>query len=124
MLHLGSRLVGHLVAAALGCFGDAQLAQHPRQGRVAHRDAFFLGKFFVHTLNAPVALPVQSAQQFLIDVALVLTDGLGHLSALGDDGPDSVAANLEPPGDLPQAHAFLVQQEDRFTLVRFDHGVL
>jgi hypothetical protein len=26
------------------------------------------------------------------------------------------------PGDLSQRHAFLVEQKNRLTLVRFDHG--
>ena len=60
VLHLCSRLIGHLVAAAFGALlADAQFAQHPRQGGVAHFDAFFLGEFFVHPLDVASALLVE-----------------------------------------------------------------
>jgi hypothetical protein len=124
VLHLGSRLIGHLVAAALGRLGDAELAQHPGQRRVAHRDAFLLGELFMHALDAATALPVKGAQQLRIDLLLVPAHGLGHLPLLGNDGAHRSAADPQSPGNLALAHAFLVEQEDCFTLVRFDHGVV
>src|SRR5437016_14082487 len=77
----------------------------------------------MHALNTALAFLVEPPQKLLIDALLVRACGLGHEALLVDDGPDGVAAYAQSPGDLPHTHPFVVEQENGFTLVRFDHGV-
>ena len=75
-------------------------------------------------VNATPALLMETAQQLRIDLLFVPAGSHRHHAFAGNDGPDGVPAESQSTGNLPHAHAFLVEQEDCFTLVRFDHGVL
>ena len=80
-------------------------------------------EFFVHPLDPAIALLVEAFKQLRIDLLLGRADQFGQLASLSDDHPHGVATEVQAPGDLSQRHAFLVEQKNRLTLVRFDHGV-
>jgi len=124
MLHLQARFIRHAVATALGRLAQAQLAHPPGECGILHREPFFLCQLLMHALNPARTLLVQSPEQIRIDRLFVLADGVNHLALLLDHRLHGVAADPQPPGDLPLAHAFLVEQVNRFALVRFDHRVV
>ena len=121
VLELGARLIGHTVAPRLLALADAQLAQHPRQRGIRHRDFFFLHQLLMHTLDPAAAVRIEPPQQLRLDADLVLAGRMRHLAFLLDDCPHRVAVWSHAAGNLTQAHPLLMQQEDRLTLVRFDH---
>ena len=123
MLHLGPGFIGHLVAAARRALTDAQAAQQAGEGGILHVNTFLFGQFFVHPLDPAPALLVEALEHLRIDGVLGGADQLGQLAPLGDDHRHRVATDAQAPSDLSQRHAFLVEQKNRLTLVRFDHGV-
>ncbi len=122
VLHLGPGLVGHSLTALLTWAGDAQVPQTPRQGRVFDRDTVLFPQLLGHALGVALTLLVQLAEQVRIQHDFRGPNGRGHLPGLGDDPPHGSAAEPELPGDGPLGDPFLMQEEDRFTCVRSDHG--
>ena len=123
MLHLQPRLIGHPVAAGLWGVADAQLPEPSGQGRIAHLDPLLLHELLMHSRHPALALLVELAQEFLIQPLLVGTHRPRHRALLPDDGSNRVAAQGQAAGNLPRFHPFLVEHENRLTLVRCDHGV-
>jgi hypothetical protein len=80
------------------------------------------GQFFVHPLDPSTALLVEALKQLHIDLLLGSADQLGQLASLRDDHRYGIATDVQAAGDLSQRHAFMVEQKNRLTLVRFDHG--
>ncbi len=109
MLHLQARFIGHAMATDLGRFAQAQLPHPAGQRGILHGEPFLLHQLLVHALNAALTLQVQAPEQIRVDRLLVLADGVHHLALLLDDPSHRVAAQAQPAGDLPLAHAFLVE---------------
>ena len=118
MLHLGARLVGHAVAACRLAAAQSQLAQHPRQRRVADLDTLFLDELLVDPLHPAVALAVQTLQQLGVDLHLVAPLLASELSLLLDNLPHGIAADMQAAADLPQRHPCLMQLINGITHVR------
>ena len=123
MLHFGAGFVGHAITPRFAVVADAQGAQDAGQGGVFDLDTVLLLEFFVDALDPTVALAVELAQEFGIQLGFGGVRPLGHLAALANDEVDGFATEAELTGDLSHRNSFLVQEEDGFTRVGFDHGI-
>jgi len=95
---------------------------HPNQGGVPDIYPLFLGEFFVDTLDPPLAFGMKLAEKVRFHLYFVLAHRVGHGAAVLDDVRHRLPAHLQATADLPQTHAFLMKDDDRFALVRTDHG--
>jgi hypothetical protein len=121
VLHLGTRLVGHAVAACRWAVAQSQLAQHPRQRRVADLGAMLLEQLLVDPLHPAVTLPVETLQQRRVNVLLVAPLSASALSLLLDDPPHGIATHMQAATDLPPRHPRPMQLINGLAYVRFDH---
>ena len=125
VLHLRPGLIGHPLDNASGLGpADAQIPQLPRQGRVFDHDAVLFPQFFHHPLG--VASHSWCSWRNRSGSSTILGGRMG-----GGICPDwamirrtTLRLSVELTGNGPLGNTFLMQQEDRFTLVRSDHGVL
>ncbi len=108
VLHLDSRLVGDPVATRRLTMTQSQLAQHPRQRRVADLDALLLDKLLVDPLYPAITLAVQTFQQFNVDLLLVASFLASELPLLLDNPPHGTAADMQSAADLPPRHPGLM----------------
>ena len=99
MLHLGARLIRHVLAAARLAAVHLQLTQHPRQSGIADPDALFFHQLLVDPLHPALAFLVEPLEKLAINLDLVLADAERHLSLLGNDRVHRVTADLEALGN-------------------------
>ena len=123
MLHFGARFIGHAIAANRLVAGQSQVAQHPCQRGVTDLDLLFLDQLLVDSLHAPVALMVETLQQFGVNLNPIIPLFSNDLPLLPDDRPHRIATDVQAAADLPQGHPFLVQLENGLTHVRIDHEI-
>src|SRR5262245_22920581 len=91
------------------------------QSGVFDCDAVLFPEFFATRWGIAIALLVELAQQVRINDLIQGTIQPEYPTGLGDDPPHGVAAKFESAGDLPNRHAFLMEEEHGFTFVRCDH---
>ena len=80
-------------------------------------------EFFVDALDPTIAFVIEPPEQFRIEADFGGVNRRRHLAALANNRPHRLVTEAKLTGDLTRRQAFLVQEEDGFTLVRSDHGI-
>jgi hypothetical protein len=94
MLHFSPRLIGHAVTAHWPVAAQSQIAQHPCQRRVADLGLLFLDQLLVDSLYPPVALMVETLQQFGVNLNPIVPLFSNDLPLLPDDRPHRIATDV------------------------------
>ncbi len=108
MLHLSAGFVRFSVAALFACFPKTELPDDSTQCGITDINAVVFAEHLVCPLNPAVALVINTADQFRVDVNFILSGGLRHLTDLANYGTGRIGADVHVPRNFSDPHALFV----------------